>query len=126
MIVLDTHVAIWWTADPSHLSPQATQALAEAEVIGVPAICFWEVALLLRKRRLELKVPVSEWAAAVTSIPRVRSLPLTAEIALLAESLAMHLDPCDRFIVATAMAHGARLCTRDTLIRPLPFVRTMW
>ena len=41
-------------------------------------------------------------------------LPLTGEIAILAEELeGLHGDPADRFIVATAFAHDATLVTAD-------------
>lgn len=126
MIVLDTHAVVWWTTDPERLGPECSGALARAEVVAVPSICFWEVALLVRRGRLALSTPVREWAAAVQTIPRVRALPLTAETALAADGLEMHADPCDRFIVATAMSFGAPLATRDTLIRALPYVRTIW
>lgn len=95
-------------------------------MIGVPAICFWEVALLLRKGKLELDLPAAVWATAVLSIGRVRELPLDALTALRADSLEMHPDPADRFIVATALRHEAVLVTKDELIRRLAIVETVW
>jgi len=87
---------------------------------------FWEASLLARKRRLDLGMPVQEWAARLRAIPRVATLSLTAEIALLADSLDMHPDPADRFIVATAVNERAPLVTKDTLLRRLRMVRTIW
>lgn len=126
MLVVDTHAVVWWTLSPQLLSPRATRELADAEVVGVPAIVLWEVALLARKGRLELDLPVAEWAERLLAIPRVRSLPLTATVALAAEALDMHPDPADRFIVATAREHDAALLTRDRLLRRLKGVRTVW
>jgi PIN domain nuclease of toxin-antitoxin system len=52
--------------------------------------------------------------------------PLTPEIAVASVQLDMHPDPADRFIVATALAHGAALVTKDTKIRQLKGLKTIW
>ena len=49
MTTLDTHTAVWWTQDPDALSASATAALARAQQILIPAIVFWEVALLVAR-----------------------------------------------------------------------------
>lgn len=126
MVVLDTHAAVWWTTEPARLSARATAAIASADRIGIPSIVFWEAALLVRKKRLQLDLPVAEWAERVQLIPRVEGLPLTTEVALAADALVMHPDPADRFIVAAARACGARLVTKDTAIRSRRIVKTVW
>lgn len=126
MVVLDTHVAVWWTTEPARLGTKAAAAIAGADRIGIPAIVYWEVSLLVRKERLHLEIPVSEWAERVQLIPRVESIPLTAEIALLADTLDMHADPADRFIVATARSRGASVLTKDRLIRSQRIVKAIW
>ncbi len=126
MLVLDTHAAVWWAADPQRLGRAARTRLAAAERLGIPAIVFWEVALLVRKRKLDLGMPVNAWMQAIQTVPRVEALPLTAEIAVQADELEMHPDPADRFIVATALRHGAPLVSKDGLMRSLRFVETIW
>ena len=126
MICLDTHALVWWTVAPSQLGGAARRAIDRADRLGVSAICFWEVALLVRKRRLELGTPFVEWSAAVLSLPRIDALPLTHEIAAAADALAMHDDPADRFIVATARHHGASLVTKDRLLIASALVETIW
>ena len=126
MLVLDTHAALWWTLEPARLGRKVAARLAREDRLGIPTIAFWETALLVRKGRLELEMGAAEWARKVCSIPRVTVLPLTTEIALLADTLAMHADPTDRFIVATAMVHDAPLGTKDALLRELPFLSTVW
>ena len=126
MLVLDTHVAVWWAADPQRLGRAARAKLASAERLGIPAIVFWEIALLVRKRKLDLGMPVSAWTQAIQTVPRVEALPLTPEIAVRADELEMHHDPADRFIVATALRHGAPLVSKDRLMRSLRFVETIW
>jgi PIN domain nuclease of toxin-antitoxin system len=126
LIVLDTHAAVWWAGDPARLGRGARARLDTEERVGIPSIVFWEVALLVRRRRLDLGLGAADWADAIQSIPRVDALPLTAEIALQADDLQMHPDPADRFIVATALHHRAPLVSKDRLMRALQFVETVW
>lgn len=111
-IVLDTHTLLWWTQEPALLSADAAQAIDHADWILIPAICFWETALLVRKGHLALKPgqPSAEWAEQVLAIPRVHAVPLSA----------------DRFIVATALAEAFPLVTKDDLLRALGWLDTTW
>ena len=113
MIVLDTHVVLWWTLEPERLSRPARRAIDGAETLGTPVVLFWEVALLARKKRIKLGISAIAWMRDVLSLPRIQALMLTPEIAVAAESLKMHPDPADRFIVATAAYHNAALVTGD-------------
>lgn len=126
MVVLDTHAIVWWAGTPELLSARAARSISNADRLGVPAIVFWETSLLVRKGRLDLGMPVDQWATQVQAIPRVDALPLTAEIALAADALNMHADPTDRFIVATAMHHGVPVVTNDRLLRALRIIKTIW
>jgi PIN domain nuclease of toxin-antitoxin system len=126
LLLLDTHVAIWWAGDPQRLGGAARARIDAAERLGIPAIVFWEVALLVRRRKLDLGMPVGEWARVIQTVPRVEAVPLTAEIAVQADELDMHPDPADRFIVATALQHRAPLVSKDRLMRALRFVETIW
>jgi len=126
LIVLDTHAVVWWTLEPARLGRAAAREIAQAERIGVPAIDFWEVAVLVRKGRLELDVSVADWADRVLAIPKVECLALDDRVALRADALSMHGDPADRFIVATALEHRARLITKDAAVRRLKVVETVW
>ena len=126
MVVLDTHAVVWWAGDPGRLSAKAAAAIDKAERVGLPAIVFWEMALLVRKGRLDLGMSAQEWAEKIQLIPRVAALPLTSEVAVLADSLRMHADPADRFVVATAMHHRIPLITKDRLLRRLKIVKTIW
>lgn len=62
MIVLDTHVWVWWAGEHPRLPP-AHAAAIEAERsggIGVAAISCWEVATLVALGRLELGLGARE------------------------------------------------------------------
>lgn len=117
MIVLDTHAWIWWVADRDRLSTPARTAIDAAETVGVSAISAWEVALLAERGRIVLDRPPARWIRrALAADERTVELPLTATIAVVAAGLGaagVHGDPADRFILASARSHGARLVTKD-------------
>ena len=115
MILLDTQ-AVWFTTDSSLLGKRsrrmADQAAGEGN-LAISAISFWEMALLVAKRHMRSIDSASETRRTVLSVG-ILELPLTGEIAILAAELeALHADPADRFIAATAIAHNAILMTAD-------------
>lgn len=127
MIVLDTHVWLWMHDNDARLSATARQSISAAGVVGIPAICFWEVAMLDRYGRITIKEPVVDWLKIASTREKIRVLPITPEIA--AESAAVglpHGDPADRLIVATALAHGAPLVTKDGKIADAGVVKVIW
>lgn len=126
MIVLDTHVLVWWTLTPKLLSKRAVQAITKSDQLGVPSIVFWEIALLVRRGKLFLDLSVRQWAQRVCTIDRVVEVPLSREIALRADELPTHPDPADRFIMATALTLDADLVTKDARIRDGEIVGTIW
>ena len=131
MIVLDTHAWIWWVASPDQLSEPALEAIEparERKAIYISSISAWEVALLVRKGRLALTIPVEEWIARSEALPWVQFVPLDNQIALRSNHLPgeLHEDPADRIIIATALTLGHPLISRDTKIRDYPHVESVW
>ena len=126
MIILDTHIWIWWVDGGGQLPPNCS-ALIRAESangLGVCAISCWEVAKLVELGRLQLTVPVDQWLAQALQKP-VQLLPLSPEVAVGATQLpgTFHRDPADQLIVATARLYDCPLVTVDRLIRAYPHVR---
>ena len=116
MILLDTHAVIWFAFGEVTLGPHS-KAMAEAALddrqLGVSVITFWEIALLMAKRRLAMVTPASDLRQRLLSAG-VTELPLTGDIAILAVELpGLHGDPADRFIAASAIRHDATLITAD-------------
>ncbi len=128
MIALDTHTALWWTQQPERLSTKAADSIEQADEVLIPAIVFWEVALLVCKGRVRLSRDQSAtaWSRQVLTIPRVHEVPLTHDLAVAADAAAMHADPADRFIATTADHHAAPLVTKDPLLWELTWLRTVW
>jgi PIN domain nuclease of toxin-antitoxin system len=110
MIVLDTHVWVWWVHGDAQIQPSQSSAIEEAEsdVIGVSAISCWEVAKLVERGRLVLPRPPEEWIASALHYPGIRLIGLSPEIAVASTRLpgSFHRDPADQIIVATARVNG--------------------
>lgn len=131
MIVLDTHAWVWWISSPQQVSKPAREVIdgaMERGEIFVSSISCWEIALLIRKGRLELSMPVEDWVARSEALPFVQFVPFDNRIALRSNSLPgdLHEDPADRAIIATALTLGAPLVSKDTKIRDYPHVKTVW
>jgi PIN domain nuclease of toxin-antitoxin system len=126
VIVLDTHALLWWASEPRRLSRRAAAEIARAERVGLPTIVFWEIALLVRKGRIELGAPAASWLERILQIPRCEALPLSAIVALQADGLDMHADPADRFIAATALHLGAPIVSKDRLLADVKGLRVIW
>lgn len=126
MIVLDTHVWIWWVHGDPRLSRPAMERLAQAEAagLGVSAISCWEIAKLVARGRLALPSPVDVWLTTALAYPGMELLPISPRIAVESTQLPgeFHQDPADQLIVATARVYGCPLMTADHKIRAYPHV----
>ena len=127
MIVLDTHVWIWWVHGDAVLAPalRAQIDAAQQTGIGVSAISCWEVAKLVERQRLSLPCPVLEWIEQALSYPGVRLIELSPRICVESSQLpgTFHRDPADQIIVATARILDAPIVTMDAKILAYPNVR---
>ena len=129
MIVLDTHVWIWWVDESKKLS-QKSKVTIEQNIehgLGVSIISCWEVAKLVELARLELTLPVREWITAALAYPGVRLLALTPDIAVDSTQLPgeFHRDPADQLIVATARFYDSLLLTHDSKLLDYAHVKTV-
>ncbi len=131
MILLDTHVWVWWVSGDTPLSRVAGEVIERAmaeRAIHISSISAWEVALLVERGRLELTMDVGDWIAKTESLPFIRFVPVDNQIAVRATRLpgSLHDDPADRMIISTAQVLGARLITRDEKLWKYPHVETIW
>lgn len=131
MIVLDTHVFVWWLMQSPKLSAGAKREIRRAtrlRSIVVSAVSIFEIATVVRRGRLQLGTTVELWLDAARSLPELHVEPVTDQIARLAGGLAdsFHGDPADRIIVATAMTLQAKLVTADDRLRRSRQVETVW
>ena len=129
MIVLDTHVWIWWVSEPDRLSARAHAAIRDARQIGICPISIWEISTKAAKGKLALDRDLDIWVHQALALPATVLLELSPEIAILAGQLGergFHGDPADRLITASAMCRGVELASKDQAIRAFTGVRTVW
>ena len=131
MIVIDTHIQIWWVEESDRLAETQRQAIEnerhQSGTIGVSAISCVEIARLAGNRLIELPTDSLTWMHSLLSYPTVRLLPITPEIAVRAYGLPepFHRDPADRILVATALEYSCPLVTSDGRILDYPHVSTI-
>lgn len=124
LLLLDTHVLIWAVLNENRLGRQVSKTINRAShqnLLAVSAITPWEIALLESKNRITLLKDVLVWIREALAKPGVNLIPLEPEIALSSTRLpfAMHPDPADRILVATARHLGAILVTADRTLLDL-------
>ena len=106
MIILDTHVWVWWVHGDERLTHAQAETIEanEGDEIGVSAISCWEVAKLVERGRLDLPCTLEEWFDLALNYPGMRLIGLTPAIVIESTSLPgqFHRDPSDQIIVATA------------------------
>jgi PIN domain nuclease of toxin-antitoxin system len=122
VLLLDTHALIWLVMDSPRLGNLARRRAARGA--HVSAITFWELEMLSEAGRIQLGMTVSE-ARDVVLRTNITEVPIDGVIAMTAARISMHGDPGDRFIVATALTHGATLMTADSKIRSIKSLRTI-
>jgi PIN domain nuclease of toxin-antitoxin system len=131
MVVIDTHVWLWWLHDPARLSRSARTRLAREEKKGeivVSAISVWEIAVKLQLGKLTLPMDIHAWFDRAASYPSTHVEPVTPRDGIESTLLpgSFHKDPADRLIIALARRHGVPLITRDRAIMDYPHVETIW
>jgi PIN domain nuclease of toxin-antitoxin system len=119
VLLLDTQVLLWLSAEPERLGSQGYRRVESGLAAGenlVSSISFWETAMLIAKGRYRLFKPVLEWRGDLLA-RGLAEIPVDGFIATQAGELEWeHGDPADRIIVTTAMRLGASLLTADRRI----------
>lgn len=132
MIVLDTHVLVWWVdGETKKLSRKARQALEQhgkRNELLVCSVSVFEITTLERRGRLRFKTSASEWLSQVRRLPEYRIEPLTDDAAERAGQFGDTFpgDPADRLIAATALLREVPLVTHDERLRGIDHLKIIW
>ncbi len=121
MILLDTHVLIWLTMEPTRIGRNAAEVIrgeTSASSVLFSPISTWEASMLVDKGKLDLGSPMRVWVRRLLAMAGVTIANLTPEIGSEAGELLppIHGDPADRILIATARALGCPLVTADRKI----------
>ena len=127
MILLDTHIWVWWVSRPDLLQVRHRELLelGADRVFGVSIISCWEVAKLVEYERLKLDRTVGLWIESALAEPGVSLLPLHPRIVVESTQLPQpfHRDPADQLLVATARIFQCPIMTEDSKIAAYPHIR---
>ncbi len=125
--LLDTHVLVWFRADPTRLGQETLDLIQQPETVCfLSSVSALELAQLTYKGRLTLPQPVDEWFEDSLRRFRFRRSNIDHTIAAAAYQLpgSFHPDPADRLLVATARLQDLTLLTADQRILEYPSART--
>ena len=120
MIVLDTHIFVWWIQFDPKLTSYHREVIENERPngLGVCTISLIEIARLVSAGRIILPVSIQEWFEITLAQEGVILISITPAIAVDAQSLPgdFHKDPADRIIVATARVSDCPIVTVDKKI----------
>lgn len=132
MILLDTHILVWYVSNPEKLSEKAKKAI-EREIntkkqILVSSISIWEIYMLVKKDRIKLTIDIDSWVKKIEQSALFQFVPIDNQISIKSVQLnhKFHEDPADRMIVATSLIFDAKLITSDKKILNSHKVQTIW
>ena len=128
--VADTHALLYHAGGSRRLGRRAAALFARAEareaIVYVPAAVVWEVALLARAGRFNLRRTPRGFFDDLFSNPAYQPFDLTAAQVIDADELRINRDPFDALICAAARELALPLMTRDADIEQSGAVRVIW
>ena len=128
--VLDTCSYYWLVDDQTKLSAAALSAISDpSNSLHLSVITVAEIHRLVRKGKISILAPngLEDWFQKGLTQHGVICEPITLAIAHAAEMLpAIHNDPADRFILATAKVLGGGILSPDTVMPKYPGIPIEW
>jgi PIN domain nuclease of toxin-antitoxin system len=129
MILLDTHIWVWYLTKSSMLGEREERIIIDnlASGLAVSMISYWEVAKLVEGQKIYFSQPIEDWLNTAFSYSSIQTINLTTRIIVESTQLPQpfHRDPADQIIVATARVLGIPLLTMDGKILAYPHVQTL-
>jgi PIN domain nuclease of toxin-antitoxin system len=130
MILLDTHIWLWWLHEPARLSQTAIDCIESEELqngLLISAISVWEIAVKSGTGKLPLPLPIDDWFTQAVMHPGTVIEPLNPLDAIASTQLPgeFHKDPADRILIAIARRYNISLVTCDEKILNYHHVQTI-
>jgi PIN domain nuclease of toxin-antitoxin system len=112
---LDTHVWLWFTADPDRIADAVLKTLADPTVpVFLSAASTWEIAIKHGLGRLQLPDDPSVYVPEQMRKQGISGLSIEHSHTLSVAALPLHhRDPFDRLLVAQALITGMTIVTAD-------------
>ena len=128
--VADTHALLLHAGASPKLGKRAAAHFAMCEqrqaLLYVPAVVVWEISLLARAGRFNLRRSLGQFFADLFSNPAYQEYALTSAQVIDAEGLRFNRDPFDALIVVAARTLNMPLLSRDAEIGASGAVRVIW
>jgi len=121
-LLLDTHILLWLDSGNARLRPTTTEQIESCWHSGgrvlFSAVVVMEIAQLAERGRLQMDIPVDQWADRFAGLPGIERIHISHRAAAGAYALPdlEHRDPGDRLLIAQAIEHGCPLVTYDEKI----------
>jgi PIN domain nuclease of toxin-antitoxin system len=117
-VVLDTHIWLWVMLGSPALSRSFRKGLEHSQKhhsVLISIISIWEIGMLAERKRIQLDMDPLDWVFQALDFPGIRLIQISPKIAIQSTRLpgAIHGDPADRLLVATAHEENAVLVTCD-------------
>lgn len=117
-LLLDTHVALWWLAEPERLPDDLLGAIRDLETeVFVSSASVWEMAIKSSIGKLELDTSLATLVADITTNQAIEEMAINHTHALIVAELPLHhRDPFDRVLIAQSIAESLTLVTADRAV----------
>lgn len=113
-MLLDTCGLLWLAHEQDKLTEETLRQINESPVVSVSAISSFEIGLKHKSGKLVLPVPPRDWFKQIVKHHGISIIDIDADICLKSTELPdIHRDPCDRFIIATALVRRLPVVTAD-------------
>ena len=110
VLLLDTHVLLWWEEGSRRLRHAARAAISAADAVYISSASAWEAEIKRARGRLVFAGDFSDMIRA----NQFTELPVSVQHATALRALKMHhYDPFDRMLIAQASVEGCTLVTAD-------------
>jgi len=114
-MLLDTCALLWLVQGSERLTRKTLRTIQSSPILCVSAITGFEINQKRRAGKLPLPMETGEWLTEAVSEYGLTVISVDLEICLKSSDLPpLHADPCDRFIIATALLKGWPVVTADS------------
>lgn len=110
IVLLDTHVLLWYLSGDRRLGAQARRAIVKAADLVVSDISRWEISMKVAGGKL---APIPGLRESIDALGARRLDLREAHLKQLETLPLLHRDPFDRALIAQAMAEGMPVLTSD-------------
>ena len=114
-VLIDTHVLIWWSGNPSQLSPWVYNFLIDPNNEPILSlVSIWEMQIKVSLGKLSLKTELPKLVNDEMRRNRINLLPIQlSHIYALKDLPPHHRDPFDRLLIAQSIQEGWDIISID-------------